>query len=97
MPSYTFARGCVFKSAQRLVSTVMIDPLEARNLVFECISAFQLNHQEPPVRVRVGRDIYAALIDGHRKVGGVPLSFDTRLDAIEAAADAAPGLAIITH
>ena len=75
----------------------MIDPLEARNLVFDCISAFELTHEEPPVRVRVGRDIYAALIDGHRKVGGVPVSFDTRLDAIEAAADAPLGSARITH
>jgi hypothetical protein len=71
----------------------MLDPLQARRLVHDRIGACERESCGLPSRVRVGGLVYQALLTGaHAKnveVDGVRVALDTRLDVLEAVADAA--------
>ena len=66
---------------------MMIDPLAAKNMVVKCIANFALSHGEPPKRVRVGGELYLALVVGPHSglidVGGVSVYFDPTLPITE--------------
>ncbi len=76
---------------------MFFDPVKAKTIVHDCVSAFELTHEESPARIRVGSELYRALVKpphfGRVEVGGVPVSLDTRLGELEIAADLTLGLA----
>jgi hypothetical protein len=71
----------------------MLDPLQARRLVQDRIAACERESCELPSRVRVGGQVYQALLKGAHsenvRIDGVRVALDARLDMLEAVADAA--------
>ncbi len=65
----------------------MIDSLDAKNTIDEYIKDFTRNHGKSPMRIRVGGELFFALVAGPHSglvdVDGVTVYFDPTLSSAE--------------